>query len=474
MFATGGVMAACAGSACMTATCSCFGAVGGAIAKISARALYVALFVLTTVLAVVMRDYAKPMLAKLPWIVHAAGGAAGFEPGDEWFGAQAVYRVSLGAFFFFAAMSLLLVDVRDRSDPRDKAIQHGNWTLKTVAWVTCLVAPFFLNSDSEVITVYVWFARVASGLFLCAQSLILLDFAFLWNAQWLRNSEDASNDGDQKTATAWILGLLLGTIILFAGALTLFAFLFTWYVPRASGCETNKWLISVTVVLVVVCALVSAHPAAAERGASVLPAAVVAAYCAYLTHAALASEPGTTSSAAGVGKENASLCVPVRKSAGGAGRAELNELAGAALTLLSVAYSALRCGSADFFGDGDGDADSGDVATRGLLESHDTNGDAVNGDDSDVGGAGAAFPNGPVRYSYSFFHAVFALASAYLGMLLTGWGARGDGDAGGGDIRDVDSGWASVWVKIVSAWITSLLYAWTVAAPFVMEDRDFT
>jgi len=25
----------------------------------------------------------------------------------------------------------------------------------------------------------------------------------------------------------------------------------------------------------------------------------------------------------------------------------------------------------------------------------------------------------------------------------------------------------------VSAWITSLLYAWTVAAPFVMEDRDF-
>jgi hypothetical protein len=38
----------------------------------------------------------------------------------------------------------------------------------------------------------------------------------------------------------------------------------------------------------------------------------------------------------------------------------------------------------------------------------------------------------------------------------------------------VDSGWASVWVKIVSAWITSLLYAWTVAAPFVMEDRDFT
>ena len=467
MFATGGVMAACAGSACMTATCSCCGAVGGAIAKISARALYVALFVLTTALAVVMRDYAKPMLAKLPWVVHAAGGAAGFEPEDEWFGAQAVYRVSLGAFVFFAAMSLLLADVRDRADPRDAMIQHGNWTLKVVAWITCLVfCLFFLGAHSGVITAYVWFARVASGLFLCAQSVILLDFAFLWNASWLRRSEHAAERGDEKAATGWILGLVLGTLVLFGGAVALFAFLYQWYVQGdAAKCATNAWLISVVVVFVVVCAAASAHPAAAERGASVLPAAVVAAYCAYLTHAALASEPGMVH-----GAENE--CVPKHASAGGAGRREPAELAGAALTLLSVAYSALRCGSADFFGDaGDGDH----LGTASLLDAAgDGDGAAGDGDDADVGGAGAAFPAGPTRYSYSFFHGVFALASAYLGMLLTGWGARGDGDAGdAGDIRDVDSGWASVWVKIVSAWITSLLYAWTVAAPFVMEDRDF-
>jgi hypothetical protein len=72
---------------------------------------------------------------------------------------------------------------------------------------------------------------------------------------------------------------------------------------------------------------------------------------------------------------------------------------------------------------------------------------------------------------------VFALASAYLGMLLTGWGSSGfgTGDPGGGprDIRNVDSGWASVWVKILSAWVTAALYAWTVVAPVVVEDRDF-
>ena len=185
-------MAACAGSACMTATCSCCGAVGGAIAKISARALYVALFVLTTALAVVMRDYAKPMLAKLPWVVHAAGGAAGFEPEDEWFGAQAVYRVSpRGVRLLRRHVARPGGASARRADPRDAMIQHGNWTLKVVAWVTCLVfCLFFVGAHSGVITAYVWFARVASGLFLCAQSVMLLDFAFLWNASWRHRLAD--------------------------------------------------------------------------------------------------------------------------------------------------------------------------------------------------------------------------------------------------------------------------------------------
>jgi hypothetical protein len=199
-------------------------------------------------------------------------------------------------------------------------------------------------------------------------------------------------------------------------------------------------------------------------GASILPAAVVAAYVGYLTHQALASEPVTGSETAG---DTIRKCAPFANAAGGRGGGEPAQIAGAALTLLSVAYSAYRAGSMDFFGDSDG----GDgEQTSALLDSGDASGD-------DVGLAGAEFPTGPTTYSYSFFHAVFALASAYLGMLLTGWGSSGfgTGDPGGGprDIRNVDSGWASVWVKILSAWVTAALYAWTVVAPVVVEDRDF-
>ena len=60
-------------------------------------------------------------------------------------------------------------------------------------------------------------------------------------------------------------------------------------------------------------------------------------------------------------------------------------------------------------------------------------------------------------------------------MLLTNWGAQEGGDAEDEDEGDFVSsrGKASMWVKIVSAWLTALLYVWTLVAPRVMSSREF-
>jgi hypothetical protein len=42
---------------------------------------------------------------------------------------------------------------------------------------------------------------------------------------------------------------------------------------------------------------------------------------------------------------------------------------------------------------------------------------------------GGSYQTGPVSYSYSFFHLIFALASMYLAMLMTGWGTHNAADA---------------------------------------------
>ena len=425
----------------MTATCAGCGAVGNAISRISARAMYTVLFLLTTVLAVVMRDYAQPMMRKIPWIA-----TFNFEPSPQWFGAQAVYRISFGNFLFFGALSLMLVNVRSRSDPRDRHLHHGAWTLKFVAWVVCNVVPFFFPNDA--VTGYTWLARAGSGVFLVVQMVILLDFAFFWNESWVARDHPS-----------WIIGLLVSTVALYAGSIALVVYLYKWYVPSGEECSRNAWLISTTLVTCVAFTAISVHPIAKEG--SLLPSAVITAYCVYLCYSALSSEPSDYACNPHAAHHQASKPTMVTSMV---------------LTLLSVVYSALRAGSSDFFGgisdDGGGNGGASDFALLSGAEmggggDAEGGGGNVSDDDNDTL-TGKSYPSGPVSYSYSFFHFIFALASMYLAMLMTGWGLRNAEDA-----EEVDVGWASVWVKMASLWVTSALYTWSLVAPAVLPDREF-
>ena len=50
---------------------------------------------------------------------------------------------------------------------------------------------------------------------------------------------------------------------------------------------------------------------------------------------------------------------------------------------------------------------------------------------------------------------------------MTGWGV-------GAEEKDLlDVGWVSVWVKIVTQWLTAVLYLWTLIAPTLFPDRVF-
>lgn len=33
---------------------------------------------------------------------------------------------------------------------------------------------------------------------------------------------------------------------------------------------------------------------------------------------------------------------------------------------------------------------------------------------------------------------------------------------------------SSMWIKIISSWLCAILYTWTLVAPIVMPDRDFS
>jgi len=427
------LLASCA-AFCACEACKC---VAGSITRASARFVYALFFLISVTVAWIMRDYAQPLMEKIPWIVHAMAKTQ-LKPSDEWLGKQAVYRITCGSAMFFGAMAVMTAGVEFRNDPRDKHVQHGGWGLKLLLYILLTVLPFFF--PSPLIAGYIWIARICGGLFLILQMIILLDFTQTWNDSWVN-----------KESSSWLAALLGLTLCFFTLSIFIMAELFIYFVPQSS-CSLNTFFIVMAALLCLSFTIASLHPAVPSG--SIFPSAVVTLYSFYVVYSALISEPAS---------------YECNKTGAAFNSANGKTLAiGMGVTLISVVYSALRAGSSDIWGGSGGEDGSEGFYSRVIDEEEPlvAPGD-VNMDSSMTNDAIVDYE--PVSYNYSFFHVTFALACTYVAMLMTGWSESNDMEK-----NTIDVGWASVWVKICSQWLAGLLYMWTLIAPLVLPDRDFS
>lgn len=120
MFA--GTIASAAASAatgcCASLSCAGLRCVGAGATQASARLAYTLLFLGSQILAWVMRDFARPLIEALPWIVRSYVGT----PPDSFFGEQAVLRVSLGNALFFGFLATALLGASSSADGRVKCV----------------------------------------------------------------------------------------------------------------------------------------------------------------------------------------------------------------------------------------------------------------------------------------------------------------------------------------------------------------
>ena len=155
----------------------------------------------------------------------------------------------------------------------------------------------------------------------------------------------------------------------------------------------------------------------------------MAAYCTYLCMSALASEPE-------------GRCTPEYTQT-----SEGLEVTGFVVAIIVLAVSAARAGVAhENFQLGGGGGGGGF-------------GGSVGGDED------AIVP----PFSASYFHMVFATASMYSAMLFVGWRRQEQVDA-----NKLDAGWESTYVKTFCGFFSGLLYLWTLVAPLLFPDRDFS
>ena len=418
------IASTCLGSCAGACACSaCKSCVNG-LSQVT-RFAYMTLFLLSIFLAWILRDYAQPMMKKIPWIAHM-----GFTPSDDWFGKQAVYRVSFGNFLFFAILSSLLMGVKYKRETRAKLHTDG-WFLKIFVWLAFNIIPFFMPNN--VMEVYSVFARFGSGFFLVMQMFILLEFTHVWNDSWV-----------SKEHYGWVAGLLTLTTASYGLCVAGLVVMYEFFDPSGADCKTNVTLITVTLLMFVIFSVISLLPQV-QHG-SLFPSAIIALYTVFLCFSALSSQPADYQcNGMGHKMDNTKLWM------------------GMIFTLSSVAYSAMSVGSSSgtFSLGGEGSSIS---SSTPLVQPP---GSVDMSKDDDVESQEGDFE--VVDYSYAFFHFVFAVASMYIAMLMTSWGSPSAVE--GKDTIDV--GWTSYWVKIVSQWIMGGLYTWTLVAPLILKDREF-
>lgn len=407
----------CLASCCASLTCGLCTSVASGITQRSARIAYCALFGVSLIVSWILREVAAPLLKQFSWINTSDNLS------DQWFKVQAVLRVSMGNFLFFGTLALIMIGVKDQNDKRD-ALHHGGWIAKMVIWTLLIILMFFL--PNVVLDVYGVISKFGAGFFLLVQVIILLDATHSWNDSWVAKDE-------QK----WYLALLAVSVACYLAAFTFTGLLFIWFNPSGQDCGLNVFFLVTTLILAFVFAVVALHP---KVNGSLLPASVISMYCAYVCYTGLSSEPRDY------------VCNGLHKSTA---VSTSTLVLGMLTTVLSVLYSALRAGSSTTFLSPPSSPRAGDKTP--LLES----GDVESGKGKDKAEAR------PVSYSYMFFHLIFALASMYSAMLLSGWTS----DSENPDLIDV--GWTSVWVRICTEWITAGLYMWSLVAPLILPDREF-
>merc|ERR1711871_1297873 len=357
-------------------------------------------------------------------------------------------RVLFGFFLFFSAMALLMVGVKSSRDVRS-GCQNGFWLFKILAvvgiTVGCFFMPnsFFLYAAGDI-------ALAGAFIFLLIQLVLLVDFAHAWADSWVGKLEEGSSAHGKL--------LVFASLALYITSLVATILLYTDYTSpydaSAESCSTEKFIITMNLLFAIACTVAAVHPRVQEiqPNSGLLQASVIVAYTSYLTWSAVS--------------DTTSVCQPASPMAMG-GTDTATTVIGTIFTFLAIAYSSLRSSSASQIGrlgleEGAGEKD-------GLLS-----GSSSSDEDGDN-------EKGGVFYSWCFFHVTFALASLYIMMVLTNWTVlRGENipifintthtpTIG----LQVGQGSPALWVKVVSAWISSLLYIWTLIAPICLPDRDF-
>ncbi|CAD7081870.1 unnamed protein product [Hermetia illucens] len=356
-------------------------------------------------------------------------------------GYLAVYRINFALVCFFVLMAVIMIGVKTSRDPR-APIQNGFWGLKFLLAIGIAIGAIFIPEGSFGIA-WMWIGLIGGLFFILVQLVLIIDFAHSWAETWVGYYEETQSKG-------WYVALLTVTMLQYALSIVGISLLFVYY-TKAGDCSLNKFFISINLIFCFAVSVVSILPKVQDNlpRSGLLQSAMVTLYTIFLTWSAIANNPDTECNSGFFGMNTD----PVKNKI----NFDTTNIIGLIVWLLCVLYSSLRSASKVAqvtMPDAEKQAPLADEGSKPASSE-----DAKVWDNEENG----------VAYSWSLFHLVFATATLYVMMTLTNWYKPNSSS-----LETINANAASMWIKIISSWLCLGLYTWSLIAPIVLPDRDFS
>ncbi|XP_053124864.1 serine incorporator 2 isoform X2 [Hemicordylus capensis] len=373
-------------------------------------------------------------------------GTQGVVNCKSFLGHKSVYRMCFATAAFFFLFALMMICVRSSKDPR-AYIQNGFWFFKFLILVGITVGAFYIP-DGAFTSVWFYFGVVGSFLFILIQLILLIDFAHSWSQNWLHSA-------DEGNSKSWYAGLFFFTFLFYAASIAAVVLLYVYY-TKPDSCAEGKGLISVNLILCVAVSVISILPKIqeAQPHSGLLQASIITLYTMFVTWSALANVPNKYCNPTLLVRNYSTTAQPYEQQP--TQWWDAPSIVGLVIFILCTLFISIRS--------------SDHTQVNKMMLTEESTATLGGGSPSLEDGVHRAYDNEEdgVSYNYSFFHLCLVLASLYIMMTLTNW-YRPDETH-----QKLISPWTAVWVKISSSWFGLLLYVWTLVAPIVLPDRDFS
>lgn len=353
-------------------------------------------------------------------------------------GNSGVYRVAASDLLFYT-----LAGIAAYCKP---TANREAWAAKFTLFLFLVAGTIFIPTDPLFDPILLNIFRAGAVVFILFQQLIFIDVAYNVNESWVEKAEQLEIDEGEGAGKKWFFALLFLCAVFFSGSFVSIGFMYKYF----TGCGTNLAFITITLVS----GLINTVLQLTIGDASLFTSASIYAYSTYLCYVAVSKNPDGNCNPALGDNDVTGIILGI-----------VLTLFGLAWTGWSVTAHKTVAAESDAKEEEEFKDDKAEDVNGVVLGESKTSQNYGSMEDGEEQGV----PSDTFSNSWKL-NAILALLTCWFAMSLTSWGSIMDG----GNLANPQVGRVSMWMVISSQWLMIVLYTWTLVAPKLFPDRDFS